>query len=402
MIKTFILIITLLLLVGCASPASEPAPANTIAPTDLPTSTPTPTPEPTPTPAPLEGRLFFDMNGSGLKDEASFNYDAERLTDERQPLQADLLAAIEAYIAGHPELQDGDLITLEEPGLSGYKLCTTSDVCATTGADGIFVLPGANATSYLKITDPNADVPALAMKYINKWNGPVVIPAYEMNGGRVPEQYLNDTEVVELDNGISIKAGESNDIGLMQGPFTLPFPNGEFFIWSWYDTDPRVGYVSNWEGNAATLEKRYDNLFKIFDNHFAVDWLLPKDTFLLAPAPGTILSVDIEQVPSSEGNSFMLITLYHKDFNIYTHFGDIELDSVIVKPGDHIERGQILGKAMVANSGPGDYPLPSMIHGQIQTKANISFPLLQSEVLDYYGISDSCSWWTSHDQPSFH
>jgi hypothetical protein len=39
----------------------------------------------------LQVRLFFDMNGSGLKDEATFNYDPVRPADPRQPHQHDLV-----------------------------------------------------------------------------------------------------------------------------------------------------------------------------------------------------------------------------------------------------------------------------------------------------------------------
>jgi hypothetical protein len=52
------------------------------------------------------------MNGSGLQDEAVFSYDPTRLTDARQPLQQEVLAAINAYVQAQPELKKGDLVTI--------------------------------------------------------------------------------------------------------------------------------------------------------------------------------------------------------------------------------------------------------------------------------------------------
>ena len=115
--------------VGCAQkPLVTPATLQQIAstPTQVPTATatvtqiPTATYTPNPTPTntqlpPFVGKLFFDMNGSGLHDEATFQSDSVRLADERQTLQPDLEKSIDAYINQHPELQEGDLVTILEP-----------------------------------------------------------------------------------------------------------------------------------------------------------------------------------------------------------------------------------------------------------------------------------------------
>lgn len=244
-----------------------PTGTGTLEATVEPTATYTLTP--TATTAPLGGRLFFDMNGSGLADEASFNYDADRLTDERQPLQADLLAAITAYINEHPELQDGDLITLEEPGLSNYTVCA-KDICSTTGADGSFVLPGATQNSYLNITDPNAGTPALEMRYINKWNKAVTVPAYtkdvdantmatlkivpgcdadadalvcKLDGDtlQVRDQHLNDTSTLPLSK--TVQVGQNGEIGLMQGYVIMPLTSSDFSkldMIQGFDQDPSI------------------------------------------------------------------------------------------------------------------------------------------------------------------
>ena len=94
LIKALITLTAVVILTACGSAAVEPPEPALPQPSATATVPPTPEPTPTVTPVVIEGRLFFDMNGSGLRDEASFQYDSARLADERQPLQADLLAAI--------------------------------------------------------------------------------------------------------------------------------------------------------------------------------------------------------------------------------------------------------------------------------------------------------------------
>jgi hypothetical protein len=92
---------------ACGPAPVEPTATATQKPSATATVTPVPSATPTPVP-PLEGRLFFDMNGSGLPDEASFTYDPERLTDPRQPLQSDLVKVVEDFVSAHPDLKDGE------------------------------------------------------------------------------------------------------------------------------------------------------------------------------------------------------------------------------------------------------------------------------------------------------
>ncbi len=66
-------------------------------------------------------------------------------------------------------------------------------------------------------------------------------PAYEMNGVEVPEQHLNDTEMIPISNGVYIdQFKKENKIGLMQGFLTLPFNERIKVILKlrfWYDLD---------------------------------------------------------------------------------------------------------------------------------------------------------------------
>lgn len=95
--RSFVVTGLLVLLAACNS--NVPSYAPTIVPTTTITSISHPTVTSTATTTPMieiEGALFFDLNGSGLLDQATFAYDPSRLTDEIQPLQPDLLASIKS------------------------------------------------------------------------------------------------------------------------------------------------------------------------------------------------------------------------------------------------------------------------------------------------------------------
>jgi murein DD-endopeptidase MepM/ murein hydrolase activator NlpD len=342
-------------------------------PTVIPTSTPIATTNPTqistptlqpPTATPnlvsLEGKIFFDQNGNAAPDSG-------------------------------------------EIPLSGYEICAINN-CAKSNQDGKFklVLSPSDSSSTIGVTikDPNMNDCSKAMRYANVLNASVTKQPIAGPNFSTPEQILNSTTLFSLGKEVYVplKGGE---IGLVQGPFTLPFPSGQNSIWTWYDRDSRIGFVADWRGRSANLfGKKYDNSLKIFDQHYGIDWLVPSGTYLYAPAQGIITSVSVEKVPPGEGQNFMILTIKHPDLGLYTHFGDIELNSVVVDVGSTVYRGQILGRAMKTNPGPGDYPLPNMIHGQIQTKQNIAYPLVQSENPDFYGSGKSeCSNWTVYNDP---
>lgn len=296
MTRILTLLITCLFIVGCTSSSLAPTPTSTSAPTPLPTNTPTPTPEPTPTPTPIDGLLFFDMNGSGLRDEASFVYDAARLNDERQPLQADLLAAINAYLTEHPDIKDGDLVTLEEPGLSGYTVCAGSN-CVTTDEEGRFqlVVPEVSRSLSITIQDPNVGTPALEMRYINNWKRAVTVAEYTKDTDistmgqikaipdcetdaaaqvckqdedtlLVREQHLNDTTINQLADGAELLPDKPNELGLIQGAFSAPFFSDSFkdiYIWGYFDIFHKPEVCGNQEGlypdgKQSSYDGKYD------------------------------------------------------------------------------------------------------------------------------------------------
>ncbi|MBL0347534.1 hypothetical protein [Candidatus Villigracilis affinis] len=108
----FIVFITIVL-VSCA-PALTPLPISTA--TDIPQPTATFTPEPTFTPivSTLNGVLFFDMNADGLRDKASFVLSLD--LDGNLPF---IVQQLFPEVTG----KNGDIISVDEPYLNGFKLC---------------------------------------------------------------------------------------------------------------------------------------------------------------------------------------------------------------------------------------------------------------------------------------
>ena len=323
------------------------------------TSRPTNTPKPTITttqPPPFKGKLFFDMNGSGLQDESSFILDSNRLQDSRQPLQTDLLNAINAYEKSHSEFKKGDLISISEPGLSGYQVCVEKE-CSTTSQDGSFSIPNktGRTTALLEITDPNANNPALAMRYINEWIRQVTIPAYEIDGEKIPEQYLNDTVIIQIKSGINISL-KDNNIGLTQGFLTHPLPKDALLTYhhvAGYDHDPRIGKVIGYSGdtirckdtplcnpiNSDKLNTDIPRFAGIYDSHVGYDFMFPRNNdkfFLTASLPGL---VDIWV-----SNGIVLsITNTNLGFSFGPQVTNGEIYKSLLEKNVNVLRGQIIG-----------------------------------------------------------
>ena len=250
-------------------------------PTTIPTLTATlnspPTPTATTTPVPVanvEGLLFFDYNGSGLQDEAVY---FDRMSNQ--------------------------LVSIEEPGLAGFSVCVTKQgqtYCSETDTNGYYLIAGVPAEAgsevRLAIGDPNSSDAALAMRYINRWNRPVVIPEYEMNGVQVPEQHLNDTTVIPIENGVTVVVGHYNRTGLMQGYLTLPFLSSqvqEIVIWNGFDIlnyhNESIGYFERQNGVAMLYDGRtnqgdpFQKIEGVNDGHNGLDFAVDIGNFVVYP-----------------------------------------------------------------------------------------------------------------------
>ncbi|MHA1290641.1 MAG: M23 family metallopeptidase, partial [Candidatus Thorarchaeota archaeon] len=410
LISLIFIIINILLLNSCTGktqePTTIPTSTKTIIPTDTlePTSTATVTATVTATPDPIEGRLFFDMNGSGLRDEASFNYASSRLNDTMQPLNPDLQVAVETYIAANPDTQDGDLITIEEPGLSGYEVCA-GDECTVTDESGDFVIsnPKNNRSIMITISDPNEGNPALEMRYINQWKRAVTVPEYTKDVDVttmasleivpicdkdaealvckededtlfVRDQYLNDTSIVPISEEYDLINERVNEIGLMQGFLTLPFMKEQVskpFILSYFDIigkrlfGDNFQYYDSLDGVSLTYDGKYNRegvlsttslVTGIYDNHTGIDYVkLQRGHLVISGAPTSILFYATSQPQETEirvHTSFDNPISEDQNSSGYGH-----LDVRLVDVNQTIYRGQIIGLVGSTNMHP---PVPTL------------------------------------------
>jgi murein DD-endopeptidase MepM/ murein hydrolase activator NlpD len=478
----------LAILAGCVQ--GTPTPDYTPTATNSPPATATYTPSPT-TPAPLEGRLFFDMNGSGLPDEASFDIDLERLNspvnqlvrdyistnpstyyqpdkvsvlkaqiedyisvhpdtlrDEMHPV---LLKTLDDYVQAHPGVEDDSLITIDEPALGNYTVCKQND-CVQTDEQGNFSLPnpsGASSAS-IKVTDPYADFPAWAMRYINNLKGPGFVPAYTKDVDaatmarlttipgcdidlaalvcklnettlQVRDQHLSDTSIIPIEKGTVIKLGEDNNVGLMQGFLTLPFVSEQVpkpFIWNYFDIlsnllfddagkntflSSQDGMMLNYNGMyhqivppASQFSEltRFVHLSGVGDSHTGLDYLVPVGNYVVSGAPTSSVWFLLD-----EHTANLLFPIAGENFETaYGHMTNlvVDLDQVVY-------RGQIIG--ISGDDGEGAVP---QLHFHLGKRTPEGWYYLDPnrytvglDPLPENFWGSEVSWWTNDNNPQF-
>lgn len=251
-----------------------------------------------------------------------------------------------------------ELATVPEPPIPGIGICL-GDICAETGEDGSFTLQPEKSqdTYYLKFSDPHADDPARAFRYINKWNGPVVIESYEVDGVTVPEQHLNDTNAIVLNLGLSIDKDNKKTIGFMQGFLTLPYTDAksrDWWISNYFDLDINEGSIRTFNGDRSMMERRSPNRYGTDitgsgDQHFGVDFEGPRGDYVTSASNGNVFYLGLEQVAIEEF-----------DFQFETACG--HLDAILINMHDPIIRGQIIGLNGVVDQYRPEIPTHPHIH----------------------------------------
>jgi hypothetical protein len=326
-----------------------------------------------------------------------------------------------------------------------------------TDAQGNFSLPNPGGVSNvsIKITDPNAENPALTMRYINHWKGPVEVPAYtkdvdaatmgtltiipgcdvdlaalvcKLNDAtlQVRDQQLNDTKIIPIANGISIESGADNNIGLMVGFLTLPFVSDQVpdpFIFNYFDIignrffddAGKNNYSSSQDGVMLTNNGRYKQIFSpltfhpgvvenagVGDSHTGLDMIVDVGNYALSGIPNS----EVYTV-SPETDSEIRINIWFKEpiFNQNYESGGGHLSIRFSNVGDTLYRGQIFG--LTGNSGEysGEFP---QIHFGIGKRVTEEWlyvdPFRTIITLDplpanYWG--SKVSWWSSDNLPQF-
>jgi hypothetical protein len=379
-----LLVLLFVSLLTACSPTNNQAPTQTM--TSSPTLSPIPTASLTMTPIPmvnLEGTLFFDKNGSGLRDE-------------------------------------------NEPYISNFRVCVKAkDICVSTDDTGRFLFEhlaqiGTNIS--ISFIDPNEGVPSLAYRYINLWKGAINIPTYEINGVLIPEQNLNDTEIIPIESGISMRIGETAYIGLTQGFLTLPFlepDKGLITCIGWHDHDPKADYFLNFLGTSAHNNGiRCPNMAGY--SHNGVDFDVPEGTFIVAPVSGLLTNefinpdnnARVARLTSSEITNrpnYYLVTLFgHHSTPLVK---DIPGDGWNDRTGPKVYRGQII----LLSGRTGTYGNPhlhfgycgNLAPGQTETTEQPGFVCWDPYGIEFDPVSlgypidelDKISAWTIYNNP---
>ena len=311
------------------------------------TPTPTLTTEPSITPSPtqlspLSGKLFFDMNASGIKDEAAFLLefvDLKALFENQSdyPLRPELKNEIIKTYQLNPDSQR--VMIINEPVLfEGISVCIETN-CIPVNEDGTFTfqnigLPGEEIN--LTIEDINNENYVLSLRYLNTWHGVKLIEEFQSEEIIVPEQILNRTRNVNLTQhfSISVEIGAENEIGLSQGILTLPYSlkDSENFIFENYiDLAPELNVVRNYKGNTNLIINPHLETNGTTDNHPGVDIRANKDNFIIAASNGTMFLA----------NEVVLDYRILPNRNILCRNGHI--NKSFVSSQDEILRGQIIG-----------------------------------------------------------
>jgi murein DD-endopeptidase MepM/ murein hydrolase activator NlpD len=309
------------------------------------TGAPSPQPADTQPEAVIRGHLFFDLDASGAQNDVHLRYyDGLIHPKASDPIQnPDFVTALEHYLLFNPGTNDGTWITLTEPSLSNFKVCVyrgkAEAGCAVTDIDGNFSVAGSGIrlgeSTGIRIIDNSKDKTG-GMKFTNRFIGPVVIPAYEMDGVQVPEQTLADTTIRDMADPFYISASaDVLQIGLIQGYLRYPLLNQESYVYSFFDHDSRPAYGLDWRGRTGLTLRAYNMPpNKLIDNEFSTDFGGRKGDFVLAAAPGFIM-VDKSEI---WGNQILLLVNNMGHTAFYGH-----LDKPLVKHLQRVYAGQIIG-----------------------------------------------------------
>jgi len=322
---------------------------------------------------------------------------------------------------------DGKLATVPEPPIPGIGVCL-GEVCTETGADGTFTLQSEKEqdTYNLKFTDPNADDPARAFRYINKWNRSVVIESHKVNDVIVPEQHLNDTEIMLIEMKYEIDVDTKVEIGLFQGFLTLPFPSDISpipIIFNYFDIigvrlfdsehnfyNTQDSIVLNFDGN-FTKHFSPDPYYKnasispgVGDSHNGLDYFVEIGNFVLLGDPNSIVSSLYE---ANNGELLIQVAFYNSSqirnqfMSTYGH-----LSKRIIKLEENVIRGQII--ALSGNTGgsaTGRYPQLHFDLFEHSNKGSYHYDPFRCTIdFDHYPNNywgSEYSFWTVDNIPQF-
>lgn len=329
------------------SDTPTPIPTETLAPTTTETEIqiPSPTVEVLQPAVTLRGQLFFDIDLSGQQNPVTVRYFRDLIypSEPDKHQNPDFSKALREYKLAHPYLMDGTLVNLMEPGLSDYEVCgyvkEVKAGCALTDAEGKFEIAGdmirKGEVVGIRITDASNEKMG-TMAYQNLFVRSVTVPAYEMNGTKVPEQNLVQTDLMKLSNTHYIDASESPlIIGLTQGYLPYLPIKGDMYVYSFFDHDSRIAYGLDWRNRNCLMPTAYNQPpNKITDETNGVIFGGQKGDLVLSMGFG-IASVS-ESEDMGKQVTVMIDNVPHSV--VYSH-----LDAVLINDMQEVFSGQIIG-----------------------------------------------------------
>lgn len=269
---------------GCNQPTLQPA--TEVASTTQTAATPaapqaTSIESPVPSGLSLRGTVFHDWNGNGKQDSA--------------PAPG-------------------------EPALPGIRVClddADSGLCAVTSGDGQFVIEEAPPGEH------------------SLW----------IDSDRYSYLFISVHEVAALetqDVHVKINGPSTLNLGLGEGPLTLPFPCAEMGqvvgVSDHFDADIRPGQARDWMGRSQAE-----------DGYAATTFAVRGEATVVASAPGLVFYVG--------GYADLYIVEVHCQLSVPWFPGNqplslwyVGLDEVAVQRGDIVARGQVLGRVLESGS----------------------------------------------------
>jgi hypothetical protein len=301
---------------------STPPPQDTIL---TPSATLTATPTDIPL-ASMKGLLFFDYNGSGLKENS-------------------------------------------EPPIVGMGVCAKvvnrEKICIETSDKGQFDFSNLAPTGEfveLSFLDSNKDKTDLSFRYMNFWKSAVTIPTHEINGIQVPEQNLNDTDIIPIEKGLRLKVGDTSEIGLMQGFLTLPFVQSQvpdLYIMGYFDIlneSTTCGSPVSADGVALNYDGKYTEFgggdpikprIGVGDGHEGIDYSVPLGSYIISASPKS----KVWLLPRENNGELRVHTLFQLGNDVFQNaYGHLQVQ--LVEMDEVVYRGQIIGISGKTGASP--------------------------------------------------
>jgi len=168
-----------------------------------------------------------------------------------------------------------------------------------------------------------------------------VIPGKVLGYNDQPFSYIGiskaEYKTIYEDLDLEINSDLKYDVALMQGFLTLPFSRETKFLLTDYpfgiadfvDMDDEIG-IKTWNDSRRT-----------YNNHSGIDYYIEENTSILAAASGTVIK---DAGPSNINQGQPVFILHDRaPYFLPTVTAYIHLNKALVKPGDKVNRGDVIG-----------------------------------------------------------